>query len=75
MRGKNLEELKNKFMNDRLLKRRNRASIELRKSSELKKSSDPKQSNNEHKPTSILQKPNRNMSLVHESSSYAHNPE
>jgi hypothetical protein len=62
-------------MNDRLLKRRNRASIELRKSSELNKSSEAKQNQNKQKASSIAQKPHRNMSLAHESSSYAHNPE
>ncbi len=69
MRGKNIEELKNKFMTDRLLKRRNRASIELKKSSDLQKPQNQQNCN------TIIQKPNRNLSLVHESPSYLSNPE
>jgi hypothetical protein len=37
LRGKNIEELKNKFLNERLIKRRNRGSIEIRRSRDFKK--------------------------------------
>lgn len=51
MRGKNIEELKNKFQTDRLIKRRNRVSIEFKKSTDLKKQlQDQKKNYNSSKP-------------------------